>query len=81
MLYVDICRLRDAGWGTVLKRFIYIFIFGHAGPSLLHGAFSSCSEQGLLSSCSAWVSPGGGLAYCGAQALGMQASVVMAHRL
>ena len=31
--------------------FIILFIFGFAGSLLLHGLFSSCREQGLLSSC------------------------------
>ena len=33
---------------------IILFIFGCAGSSLLHGIFSSCSEQRLLSICNAW---------------------------
>ena len=33
-------------------------------------AFSSCDEQGLLSSCSAWASHCGGFSCCGARALG-----------
>ena len=37
--------------------FIYVFIFGCAGPSLLLGLFSSCSEQELLSSCIMQASP------------------------
>ena len=41
--------------------FLYLFIFGCAGSSLLHG---------LLLSCSVWVSHCGGFSYCGAQALG-----------
>ena len=32
-----------------LNNFIYSFIFGGAGSSLLHRLFSSCSEWGLLS--------------------------------
>ena len=39
--------------------------------------FSSCSEQGLLSSCRAWASHCGGSSR-GAQALGMRASVIAA---
>ena len=34
--------------------FIYLFIFGCAGSSLLHGLLSSCSKQGLLSSRGTW---------------------------
>ena len=48
----------------------YIFIFGCPGSSLLHGAFSSCGERGLLSSCSAPASHGGGVLCCGAQTSG-----------
>ena len=33
--------------------FIYSFIFGCTGSLLLHRHFSSCGEQGLLSSCGA----------------------------
>ena len=36
-------------WGFFLNN-NYLFIFGCAGFSLLHGLFSSCEEQGLLSS-------------------------------
>ena len=45
------------------------FFFGCAGSSLLCRLFSSCSEQGLLSSCGAWAS------HCG------EASTVAEHRL
>ena len=34
-----------------------LFIFSCAGSSLLCRPFSSCSEQGLFSSCGAWASP------------------------
>ena len=46
------------------------FIYGRAGSWLLLGLFSSCGEQGLLSSCSAWASHCGGFSCCGAQAVG-----------
>ena len=44
-------------------------------------AFSSCSEQGPLSSCSAWASHWGGFSCCGAWSLGAWASVVVAPGL
>ena len=53
-----------------LKKKIYLSIFGHTGSSLLHELFSSCSEQGLLSSCGAWASHCGGFSCCRAWALG-----------
>ena len=37
---------------------------------LLRGLFSSCGEQGLLSSCSVWASLCSDFSLCGAQALG-----------
>ena len=43
-------------------------------------AFSSCGKQGLLC-CGAWASHFSGFSCCGARALGVQASVVVAHRL
>ena len=53
-------------------------IFGCAESSLLHRLSSSCGEQGLLSSCGAWVSHCGGFSCCGAQTLGALASVAAA---
>ena len=44
-------------------------------------AFSSCGEQGLLSSSGAWASYYSGFSCCGAQALGSQASAVVAQGL
>ena len=36
--------------------FLFIYLFGCTGSSFLHSAFSSCGEQGLLSSCGAQAS-------------------------
>ena len=44
-------------------------------------AFSGYGEQRLLSSFGAQASHGGGFSYCGAQALGLVGSEVMAHGL
>lgn len=44
-------------------------------------AVSRCGEQGLLESYGAWASHRSGLSHCGAQAVDMQASVVVAHGL
>ena len=44
-------------------------------------SFSSCSEQGQLSSSGAWASHCSGFSCCGAQALGHAGSVVAAHGL
>ena len=41
--------MRELLWGDGnLINFIYFFIFGCVGSSLLSGAFSSCGERGLL---------------------------------
>ena len=44
-------------------------------------AFSSCSKQGLLSSCGVWASPCCGFSCYRAQGLDTRASVVVAHGL
>ena len=52
-----------------LKTFIYLFIFGRAGPSLLHRLFSSRGERRLLSRFGVWASHYGGFSCCRAWAL------------
>ena len=49
---------------------IYLLIFWLFWVFITAWDFSSCSEQGLLSSCNAWASHSGGFSCCGAQALG-----------
>ena len=49
---------------------LYLFILGCSGSSLLQGLFSSCGEQGLLSSCCMRASHCDGFSCCGARALG-----------
>ena len=56
--------------------FIYSFIFGCTGSLLLHRHFSSCGEQGLLSSCGARASRCRGFFCCRAQTLGHKGSVL-----
>ena len=56
----------------------YLFIFGCAGSSFLHGLFSICGRQGLLSSCHVRAFHCSSLSY-GAGALGCISSVVMEH--
>ena len=52
--------------GSLLKEF-YLFIFGRAGSFLLCRLFSSCSEQGLLSSRGTQASHGGGFSRWGSK--------------
>lgn len=54
-----------------------LFIIDRAESSLLLGLFSSCGEWRLLSSCGVQASHCGGLPHCGAQSLGVWASVVV----
>ena len=49
----------------VFFKFIYLFVFGCTGSSLLCGLFSSCGERGLLSSCSVQASHYSGFSCCG----------------
>ena len=58
----------------------YLFIFGSAGSSLLHGLFSICREQGLLSSCHVRAFHCSDFSY-GAGALGCISSVVREDEL
>ena len=60
--------------------FIYLFIFGCVGSSLLWQAFSSCGEQELLFLvvCVLLIAVA---SRCGARALGTWASVVVVRRL
>ena len=60
---------------------MYLIIFGCVGSSLLHELFSSCSEQGLNTSCGAQASQCGVCSCRRAQALGLVGSVVVAPRL
>ena len=64
---------------------IYLFL-AMLGLCFFEGAFSSCGEQGLLSSCHVWASHGRGFSCCGAWALGQASfssfgSWALEHRL
>ena len=62
-------------------KFLFICLFYFLAALGLHccvKAFSSCNEQGPLSSCSPWISHCGGFSCCRAQALGTWALVFMA---
>ena len=58
---------------------VFIYLRLHWVLIAACGLFSSCGEQGLLSSCGMQASLCGGFSCCGAQALGMQTSVVVVH--
>ena len=59
----------------------YLFIFGCIGCSLLHTGFLQLRQAGATFSCSPQASHCGGFSCCGAQALGVWASVVVARGL
>ena len=61
--------------------FLNLFIFGCVGSSLLCAGFLQLRRAGATLCCGVWVSHCGGFSYCGAQALGAQASVVVARGL
>ena len=56
-------------------------IFGCIGSSLLHVGFLQLGQAGATLSSGTWASHCAGFSCCGAQALGMRASVVVARRL
>ena len=57
--------------------FIYVFVFGHAGSSWLLKRFSSCGEQGLLSSCGVQASHGVASLFAEHKIQGIWASIVV----
>ena len=63
------------------NQFIYLFIFGCVGSSLLRVGFLQLWRAAVTPRCSAWASHCGGFSCCRAWALGTQASVVVAHGL
>ena len=60
---------------------LFIFIFGCVGSSLLHAGFLWLRRAGATIRCGAQASHCSGFSCCGAQALGEQASVVVARGL
>ena len=61
------------------NNFIYLFIFPSLGLSCCEGLFSSCEEQGLLSSRHVQASHCGGFSCCGAWARGAWTSIPAVH--
>ena len=57
-------------YGIPFLNIIFLSIFDCAGSLLLLGLFSSCGEQGLLSSCDAKASHRSCFSCCGAWAVG-----------
>ena len=60
---------------------LFIFIFGCVGSLLLCAGFLWLLQAGATLRCGAWASHCSGFSYCGARALGMQVSVVVARGL
>ena len=65
----------------IFKINLFILFLAVLGLRCCAWAFSSCGEWGLLFSCGARASHCGGFSCCGARALGVQASVVVACEL
>ena len=59
------------------NNFICLFTFGCAGSLLLCRLFSSCGNQGLLSSCSTWASHCSGISCWAAWALGCMGFIML----
>ena len=64
------CILKKVFTHAFYIKNIYLFIYRCAGSPLLHGVFSSCCKQGLLSSCGALASNCSGFSCCRARSLG-----------
>ena len=65
----------------IKKNYLFIFLFGCAGSSLLYSLFSSCVERGLLPSCGAWASHHGEWAQVEHRLKDTRASAVVAPGL
>ena len=74
-LLISSTTCRTVVFNEFFFQICYLLIFGYAGSSLLCGLFSSCREQGLLSSCGAQASHCRSFSCCEAQALGRTNSV------
>ena len=68
-------------WLGLFFFFFNGFIFGCVGSSLLCAGFLQLQQTGATLRCSVRASHCGGFSCCGAQALSVQASVVVAHGL
>ena len=80
MLHVPLSIRKYSFHIFLINLFIYLFLAA-LGLHCCAQAFSSCDEQGLLFRCGVQASHCGGLSCCGARALGVRASVVVAHGL
>ena len=74
------CIAKWLSYTCVYIHSFFKFLFGCTGSLLLHRLFSSCSEQGLVSSCGVQDSHCRGFS-CREQAVDMQASEVAVPRL
>ena len=68
-------------WGFLMNLFIYLFVFGCVGSSLLCVGFLELRRAGATLLCGERASHCGGFSCCGAQALGTRASVAAARGL
>ena len=65
----------------IINLFIYLFIYGCIGSSLLHVGLLQLRREGAALRCGVRASHCGGFSCCRAQALGARASVVVARGL
>ena len=77
MSWIPCIQMRD----NFFKLYIYLFIYGRIGSSLLHAGFLQLQRVGATLHCGARASHCGGFSCCGARSLGAWASVVVAHGL
>ena len=73
-------KFRNSGFKKFFS-FIYLFIFGCIGSSLLRAGFLQLQRAGATLRCGVRASHCGGFSCCGARALGAWASIVVSHGL
>ena len=81
MDFLAMVRTLDFFFLFLINLFIYLFIFGCFGSSLLRAGFLQLRRAGATLHCGARASHCSGFSCCGAGALGAQASVVVARGL
>ena len=81
--HCELCGPELPGYFCLFFKYMYSFflLLAALGLCCYRWGFSSCREQGLLSSCGAQASLCGGFSCCGAQVLGHAGSAVWAQGL
>ena len=79
--HLYLIKISDIMSYTSIYKLLFFFFFAVLGLGCCTWTFSSCGEQGLLSSCDKWASHCSGFFCCGARVPGLSGSTAIVHRL